>query len=104
MHPPTGGHDAFSTYINRKGAIKGTACPLKVGMVTVTAASTSPDSEAAILICRHCFLVILHKGGPNSYRISDRCKNAFKASTVACQRVKSIGIAISWNMALKAGM
>ena len=104
MHPSTGGGDASSTYIVRKGVIKGTACTLKVGMVTVTTVSTSPDSEADFLDCRHIFLVILHRGCPNSYRINDRCTNVLRASTVACQRMKSIGIAIQWNMAVKAGM
>ena len=73
-------------------------------MVTGSTASTSPDSEAAFLDCRHIFLVMLHRGGLYSYRISDRCKNVLRASTVACQRMKSIGITIPWNMALKAGM
>ena len=73
-------------------------------MVTVTTASTSPDSEADFLDCRHIFLVMLHRGGQYSYRISDRCKNVLEASKVACQRMKSVGIAISWNMALKVGM
>ena len=104
MHPLIPGGDASSTYTDRKSVAKGTACTLKVGMVTVTTASTSPDSETAFLDCRHIFLVILHRGGQNSYRISDRCKNALKASSVTCQRMKSIEIAIPWNMALKAGM
>ena len=87
-----------------KGVAKGTACTLKVGILTVTTASTSPDSEAAFLDCRHIFLVMLHRGSQNSYEISDRCKNALKASTVTCQRTKSIGIAIQSNMDLKFGM
>ena len=103
-HPLTPGGAASSTYIDRKGVIKGTACTLKVGMMTITTASISPDSEAAFLDCRHIFLVMLHRGGQYSYKISDRCNNALKASTVACQRMKSIGIAIPWNMALKDGM
>ena len=91
-------------YIDRKGVIKGTPHTLKVGMMTVTTAPTSPDSEADFLDCCHIFLVIDHNGVQNSYKINDRCKNVLKASTVACQRMKSIGIAIPWNMALKAGM
>ena len=65
---------------------------------------TSPDSEAAFLDCRHIFLVIDHNGVQNSYKISDMCKNVLKANTVICQRMKSIGVAIPWNMALKDGM
>ena len=105
-HPLTPGSDAYSIYIDSIRVIKGTACTLKEGMVTLTmyTTSTSPDSEAALLYCRHIFLVILHKGGQYSFKISDKCKTVLKASTVTCQRMKSIGIAIPWIMALKAGM
>ena len=103
-HPLIPGGDASSTYIDRKSIIKRTACTLKMGMVTVTTASTSPDSEAAFLHSRHIFLVTDHSGDPYSYKISDRCKNALKASNVVRQRMKSIGIAIQWNIALYSGM
>ena len=50
---------------DKKGVIKGTANTLKVGVVIVTTASTTPDSEAVFLNFRHVSL-LLQKEDPNS--------------------------------------
>ena len=88
---------------DKKGAIKGTACTLKVGMVIVTTASTAPDSEAVFLNFRHVSLLV-KSAGPYSCNISDRRRKLLKATNVVCQRMKSSTAVISLNMALKAGL
>ena len=56
---------------DKKGVIKGTACTLKVGMVIVTTASTTPDSEAVLLNFRHVSLLV-KSASPYSCNISDK--------------------------------
>ena len=74
-----------------------------VGMVIVTTASTTPDSEAVLLIFRHVSLLV-KSAGPYSCNISDKRRKLSKETIVVCQRMKSSTEVIPLNMALKAGL
>ena len=89
--------------LDKKGVIKGTARTLKVGMVIVTTASTTPDSEAIFLNFHHVSLLV-KSAGSYSCNISDKHRKPSKATNVVCQRMKSSTAVISLNMALKAGL